>query len=283
MHSLRSIYKVWQNNIGQLYEERELANIFSIVVEFVTGVRYRSIPESDEGKLSEEAYKKLNEFFYRLKCLEPVQYVLGEAHFYGYDFKVDPSVLIPRPETEELVHWILQDFKGRKKKVLDIGTGSGCIPITLKKESEVFELSSFDVSEDAIGVAKRNAELLNCEVNFQVLDILKVGNGVDENWDVVVSNPPYIPKKEMDEMAAHVTDFEPHVALFVENEDPLLFYRAIARFSKDHLNKGGVLYFECNTYNAKDVVLLLEENGYKNVVLKKDLEGRDRMIKAEMI
>lgn len=277
---LIEVFGVWQNNIGQWYDERELWNVFALIVEKVTGEYPRSESDLKGREVEESANKTFNEYLFRLKQFEPVQYILEEAHFYGYDFFVNKDVLIPRPETEGLVHWVLSDHKGQEVSVLDIGTGSGCIPITIKKEAPQMKVSAYDVSVPALNVAMQNAKDLDAAVSFSKVDILSIDRDLKERWGVVVSNPPYILEKEMKEMRENVIDFEPHLALFVENDDPLIFYRHIARFSKVHLNDGGALYFECNTYNATEVAQMLDKEGFRSVEMRKDMQGKDRMVKA---
>lgn len=225
--------------------------------------------------------EKLQAIQARLANNEPVQYILGQADFYGLKFKVTPDVLIPRPETEELVYWVLETVQTTTLKIVDIGTGSGCIPITLKKKLPKAEIVGLDVSEAALKIAQENAQLNQVEVTFQVVDILK-----EKNWsalpsfDIIISNPPYIPYHEIGLMPKQVTDFEPNLALFVENDDALIFYATIAQFAQRKLNKNGQLFFECNEFNAKEVVLILEKLGFSKVELAKDMEGKERMVKA---
>ncbi len=225
---------------------------------------------------------KLDAIQIRLLTHEPVQYVVGMTYFYGLKFKVNPAVLIPRPETEELVEWILADHAPQKNlRFLDIGTGSGCIPITLKAKAPNYHVAALDVSREALAVAKENARLNTVEVHFQELDILK-----KENWDqlpsyeIIVSNPPYIPTEEKQLMFANVLDHEPEIALFVSDEDPLIFYRTIVEFAREHLVPGGWLYFETNEYNATEVEAICFRAGFFDIEKRKDLQGKDRMVKA---
>ncbi len=218
----------------------------------------------------------------RLLTHEPVQYVVGMTYFFDLKFKVDSAVLIPRPETEELVEWILADHATQiNLRILDIGTGSGCIPITLKAKAPNYQVAALDVSSEALVVAKENAQLNGVEVHFQKLDILK-----KENWDqlpsyeIIVSNPPYIPMEERKLMAANVLEHEPEIALFVADKDPLIFYRTIAEFAKRHLVAGGWLYFETNEYNATEVEAICFKAGFFDIEKRKDLQGKDRMVKA---
>jgi release factor glutamine methyltransferase len=236
----------------------------------------------------------------RLLAGEPVQYVVGFAWFYGLKFKVNNNVLIPRPETEELVHWVLETVQkstkmGHKTSILDIGTGSGCIPVTLKIKNPALQIGAVDISEGALITASRNAYRHNAEVDFKRIDILdekQWSQIADYQW--IVSNPPYIPHSEKALMSINVLDFEPHLALFVENDDALIFYEKIADFAQNsrlttndsrltthnsQLTEGGI-FFECNEFNAHQVVEMLKKKGFSNVELRQDMSGKDRMIKA---
>ncbi|MEO7988022.1 MAG: peptide chain release factor N(5)-glutamine methyltransferase [Chryseolinea sp.] len=231
---------------------------------------------------------KLSDVVRRVNQHEPVQYILGEAYFFGRKFIVNPSVLIPRPETEELVRLIISEMKDRsiqlkgidfKIKILDIGTGSGCIPVSLALEITHSEVYAIDISEDALHVAKQNATNLNAEVQFSRLDILN-----DEipfqNLDVVVSNPPYIALSEKKDMGNNVVDHEPHLALFVEDDDTLIFYNAIASKSKKVLKSGGLLAVEINERFGKEVADLFKHNNFQEIEVIKDLSGKDRIVKG---
>jgi release factor glutamine methyltransferase len=228
----------------------------------------------------------------RLLNGEPIQYITGFAWFYGLKFKVNPNVLIPRPETEELVEWVLETVGKRKNvRILDIGTGSGCIPVTLKIKNPSLEVAAVDISEGALITASRNAYRQNADVTFTRLDILDEKKWAElGQFDIIVSNPPYIPHVEKTLMERNVLAFEPELALFVEDDNALIFYECIAEFAKIHAKKPenavntegslSVLFFECNQYNALEVVALLEQKGFTNVELRKDMSGNDRMIRA---
>ena len=228
----------------------------------------------------------------RLLAGEPVQYVVGFAWFYGLKFKVNTNVLIPRPETEELVEWVLEMTKKNSPlKVLDIGTGSGCIPVTLKVKNAALHVSAVDISEGALITASRNAYRMNADIDFKRIDILNENDWTQlSDFHIIISNPPYIPHKEKALMENNVLDYEPHLALFVENDDALIFYEKIADFAKTHLytdgtsrdNREGALFFECNEYNATEVVDMLHNKGFKTVELRQDMSGKDRMIRATM-
>ena len=211
---------------------------------------------------------------------EPIQYILGEADFYGLKFKVNPSVLIPRAETEELVHLILSNHKnGTELKVLDIGTGSGCIPISLKKNRAKWLVSACDVSSGALAVANANAVKNGVEVDFFLRDILDERLSFEAQYfDIIVSNPPYIPFEERALMPKNVLENEPHLALFVENDTPLIFYKRIADVANASLKVGGQLYFECNEFNAQKVAQVLQDKAFTAVEIHQDMQGKDRMI-----
>ncbi|GAA4750616.1 peptide chain release factor N(5)-glutamine methyltransferase [Flavisolibacter ginsenosidimutans] len=250
----------------------------------------------NDQELTEEQVRKVNDLIRKSKGIEPVQYVMKQAHFYGLDLYVDNAVLIPRPETEELVDWIVKDVKASKKKVfedyltqadatkelkiLDIGTGSGCIALALKNAIPKAEVWGCDVSDEALNVARRNGAQLNIRVDFQSVDILDEAQQKSlPTVDIIVSNPPYIPVAEKDTMPLNVVQHEPHTALFVPDNDALIFYKAIAHFAKKRLYKHGAIYLEIHENLGKEVVSLFEQEGYA-VELRKDMQGKDRMVKA---
>lgn len=214
---------------------------------------------------------------------EPVQYVLGEADFCGLTLKVEPGVLIPRPETEELVNWVVENVNDNLSsncQLLDIGTGSGCIAVALSKKLENAEVEAWDVSDVALRVTKDNATKNHVKVKVKKVDILSDDIFVLGNYDVIVSNPPYICEEEKEEMEKNVFEYEPSLALFVPNEDPLLFYRKIGLLALQLLNNGGLLFFEINRRFGKEVVTMLKELGYEAVEMRQDMFGNDRMVKA---
>ena len=223
----------------------------------------------------------LNSFIEKLKIFTPIQYVLGECEFMGLRFEVDPSVLIPRPETEELVEWILASQNNTNSvSILDIGTGSGCIAVSLKCMLPKAFVTAYDLSNDALALARKNAEINEVTVDFRQQDILQPETENGE-WDIIVSNPPYIPNAEKVEIQSNVLNFEPHLALFVPDNDPLLFYRKIIEFAAMHLKAGGQLFFEIHRDRGQEVMQLLSEAGFAEIELRKDLSGNDRMLKAE--
>lgn len=260
------------------YDEREARNIARLVFEDAFGVH--NLNREDE--LPTEQTLKLRDIAQRLIDGEPWQYILGQADFYGLKFRVTPDTLIPRAETEELVYEILQDHpKGPGRSALDIGTGTGCIPITLKHHRPNWAVTGLEVSRKALEAASQNAAELGTTVHFLEADILE-----EKSWakfplyDLIVSNPPYIPPSEARLMPKHVLEHEPHLALFTATEDALVFYEAIARFAKTHLSPGGMLYFELNEFNGAEVLKIVEAQGFAAAELKQDMSGKTRMLKA---
>ena len=221
---------------------------------------------------------------FRSECivLQNIIRVVGKTEFFGLPFKVNEYTLIPRPETEELVEWIIDDYNAKvfPVTILDIGTGSGCIPVSLRKHLALARVDGCDISPDALKVAAENAQINQLDVNFFEIDILS-SPVMEQKWDVIVSNPPYIPMSDMSEMYANVLQYEPHVALFVADENPLIFYRAIALFALKHLQHEGSLYFEIHYKYGAEVLEMLRNSGFVNVQLRKDLSGNDRMVKAQ--
>lgn len=218
----------------------------------------------------------------RLLLHEPIQYILGETEFYGLKFYTSPGVLIPRSETEELVDWIVSQEKTGCNKLLDIGTGSGCIPIAIDKNTGIAWIDGWDISEDALQIARSNALRNDSKVFFSNHDILdQSGLADDVKWDVIVSNPPYVLLEEASQMERNVLDFEPHLALFVPDADPLLFYRAIAKFANVHLQVHGSLYFEINEKMGEQTVQLLQEFGFDDILIRRDLQGKERMVRGK--
>lgn len=229
---------------------------------------------------NEEIIKKKSGYLEKLKQYEPIQYVLGECYFCNRKFGVNPSVLIPRPETEELVNYICKQHQNNApQKILDIGTGSGCIAISLALSVPNAMVTAIDISEKALETAQKNAQNLHAKVDFIHTDVLKWQT--NEIWDIIVSNPPYIKEEEKNSMRKNVLDYEPHQALFVENDNPLLFYKAIAQIAKKSLNDDGFLYFEINEVLGQETVAELESMNFINIELIKDFYGKDRFIKAQ--
>jgi release factor glutamine methyltransferase len=268
-----------------LYESSEAKALFSIAAEQVLALSPSKLMMQKDIDISFINMQKLLSILNDLQIGKPIQHILEEAHFFGSVFKVNEHVLIPRPETEELVDWIISDCSPqllvnsiKKISILDIGTGSGCIPIILKKYLPEAEVSTLDVSTDAIAVAEQNAEQIGVKINFIEADILRFNS--KEKFDVIVSNPPYIRDLEKTDMHNNVLVHEPHLALFVSNENPLIFYKAIADFAQTNLKPNGQLYFEINEYLGSETVEMLKDKGFTNINLREDMQGKDRMIKA---
>lgn len=267
--------------LHETFDERESENLFKITLEDYFQKRYYDVRTYS---LNEIEIEELNYIFEKITNHYPIQYIFNKAHFYGFDFYVNEAVLIPRPETEELVHWILTDNKPADLSVLDIGTGSGCIPISIKKNKPTWQIYALDVSMQALEIAQKNAHNIQATIEFIQCDILNFDkNFVQQKWDIIVSNPPYIPYAEKSLMSTSTVLHEPELALFVPNENPILFYDAIADFAQNYLNQNGKIYFELNAFNAQDVCQLLEKKGFTSIELKQDLSGKNRMVKAEFI
>ncbi|SER77571.1 peptide chain release factor N(5)-glutamine methyltransferase [Pedobacter rhizosphaerae] len=276
---LNELEEYYQLELGQIYEEDETTALFSLAAEHVLQLTQIKLRMSRDNDLSHIHLQKMLSILNDLKMYKPIQHILGEAHFYGSVYKVNENVLIPRPETEELVDWIIADHSSRKDlNILDIGTGSGCIPISLKRFLPRAKVSSLDISEKALTVARENAQSLHTTVNFIQADILTYSS--EDKLDIMVSNPPYIKDLEKEQMHQNVLSHEPHLALFVSNENPLVFYKAIADLAIKTLNPGGYLYLEINEYLGEETIDMLKGKGFSNIALRKDMQGKDRMIKA---
>ncbi len=276
---LQEAHQLLIQNILSIYDDREARNIADIITENITGFTGTDRILNKNLLLNNIQENKYNDSLNRLLQHEPVQYITGKAWFYKYPFYVNNYVLIPRPETEELVENIIRKKAEKITSIIDIGTGSGCIAISLKKNLNAI-VSAIDVSADALTVAKRNALALGADIGFIQQDFLNEGlwNTLDK-YDIIVSNPPYIKHLEREEMNNNVLQYEPHLALFVENEDPLLFYRKTALFGKTHLKADGSIWMEINETLGKETKEMFEDLDY-HTILYKDLQGKDRIIKA---
>jgi release factor glutamine methyltransferase len=280
------IYNDFKNKLKTIYDDREADNVSDWVFENVTGLKKWERRENQNKEINETEFEKLKNYLEELLEHRPVQYILNEAWFYKMKFYVNEHVLIPRPETEELVEWVINDAKferannSKQTNIIDIGTGSGCIPVSLKKELPESNVTAIDLSEKALLVAKKNAVQLDAAVDFFLIDFLK-----KEEWetlseyDIIVSNPPYIPINEKEILAKNVTDFEPEIALFVDDNDPFIFYKNISKFAKSHLKENGKIYVEVHEEYASEVKNLFENAGFISEI-KKDIYGKERMVKA---
>lgn len=263
-----------------LYPDTEIKSFSNLIIEKVSGFSRTEIIVNKNTLFSDDQRHVIENFIEKLKEYVPIQYILGETEFFGLPFQVNESVLIPRPETEELVDWIRnENDRNSNPGILDIGTGSGCIAISLKHEFTNATVDAFDISEKALETAQSNAKLNKLEVTFSKVDILNTPE-MEQKWDIIVSNPPYVTELEKSEILPNVLDHEPHLALFVPDNDPLLFYRCIAVFAQQHLKPKGKLYFEINRQFGKATVDLLTAMGFDNVELRKDISGNDRMVRG---
>jgi len=269
--------------LSSLYDMMEAESFFYLILENRHQMKRIDLAISPELTFSIEEIKKWDAILDQLLLEIPIQYILGTAHFYGLEFDVNENVLIPRPETEELVDWIISDCRSDKKsniKVLDIGTGSGCIAVSLAKNLSEAQISGIDISEKALATANKNALNNGVVINFNQKNILET-TILEQQFDIIVSNPPYVRHLEKSEIKKNVLDNEPHLALFVADHDALVFYRKIAGLAQQNLVENGRLYFEINQYLGKEMMALLEEMNFQNITLRKDIYGNDRMIKAE--
>lgn len=271
--------------LSPFYDAYEAESFFYLILEDKYQLRQIDLALNHELVFDEKDFTIWNELLNQLKKEVPIQYLLGKTNFYGLDFEVNENVLIPRPETEELVEWIINENaspdKNKKIRILDIGTGTGCIAISLAKNLPNAEVFGVDVSKKAIETAKRNAIRNDVEVTFMLLNILETDEFTCQ-FDIIVSNPPYVRNLEKVEIKKNVLDYEPHLALFVEDSDPLIFYRKIASLAQNGLLKNGKLYFEINQYLGKEMIDLLESMSFQNVELRKDIYDHDRMIKGNI-
>ena len=272
---IRDILPYFERELTQFYSNKEVQNMAFWCIHSISKLSRSEYLLSSNSPLSKDTVSFYQSVVSRLKNFEPLQYILGECEFYGLSLKVSPSCLIPRPETEELVHWILQH---NFTKVLDIGTGSACIPIALAKHKEA-QITALDISFDALSIARENAKKNTVDIHFIEHNIF---NDIDlkTSFDLIVSNPPYVLESEKTLMNNNVLDYEPHLALFVSDNDALIYYKRIIDFSKVHLQREGLLFLEINEQKSVEIKDLLENNGFENVLIKKDMQGKNRMVKA---
>jgi len=268
-----------------IYDAGEAESFFYLILEEKNQLKKIDLALHPDLIFSADEIMVWNSLLESLKKEIPIQYILGKTNFYGLDFELNENVLIPRPETEELVEWILESqkskVKSQKSKILDIGTGSGCIAISLAKNLPDASVFAIDVSEKALATAKKNAAINDVNVNFIEKNILEAEN-LEQQFDIIVSNPPYVRNLEKEEIKKNVLDYEPHLALFVEDNDALIFYRKIAALAQKNLSPNGQLYFEINQYLGVEMKDLLEKINFKNIELRKDIYGNDRMIKGDL-
>ena len=289
---LKELAAKFTADLKDKYEEDEAQSIFFAAIHHVLKLKRADYLLKKDNPLDDNELSILSDILDALKTGKPIQYILGETAFYGLTFKVNSAVLIPRPETEELVDWLIETVaslqftvdqgdrqtpNAKRLTILDIGTGSGCIAISLKKNIPQAKVDAIDISKESLIMAKENAVLNNVEVTFIHQDILRMERP-EVKYDIIVSNPPYIKEEEREAMHENVLIYEPHHALFVSNEKPLIFYEAIADFAAANLNFNGALFFEINASLGQQTVDLLKAKGFKNIELRKDMQGKERMI-----
>lgn len=280
-YTIPQLNNLFKNKLKNVYSNSEIQHLRFMVYETLLGVSKIEAITQAEKIIASDKYEQLEAVAERLACNEPIQYILGETEFFGLRFKVSPSVLIPRPETEELLSWIISDCKTPKLRVLDIGTGSGCIAIALDKNMNNAEVFGLDISPKALEIARENASINNTKVTFIEQNILESELvNLPYKLDLLVSNPPYIRENEKTLMKANVLDYEPQLALFVPTKKPLLFYEKIAQLGTHILKKDGLLYFEINEAMGAEIKTLLHQLNYKNIEIRKDFDGKNRMVKA---
>ncbi|MGB0896392.1 MAG: peptide chain release factor N(5)-glutamine methyltransferase [Flavobacteriaceae bacterium] len=278
--NLNQLKILFREKLSSVFELSEIDAFFYRLVEYKLQLSKIDVVLKPDFELKSDDELYFKNALVDLQQEKPIQYIIGSTDFFGLNFKVTKATLIPRPETEELVDWILKDNSNKNKlTVLDVGTGSGCIPISLAKHMKQASVVSMDVSEEALEVATFNAKTHGVDVAFINDDILTYAN-TTAKYDVIVSNPPYVRHLEKQEIKKNVLAYEPHLALFVEDNDPLIFYKKITEFAVDNLTDNGVLYFEINQYLGQKTVDLVKSYGFSSVELRKDLSGNDRMLKA---
>ena len=287
---LKEIQELFHKELDSIYEKEEVDNFFFLLIDEYYDVHRIEIAIQPETTINKKEQDPIFKALDQLKKEKPIQYVLGKTEFYGLPFKVNSNVLIPRPETEELVSFVINSVSSstveKPLNVLDVGTGSGCIAISLAKNIPNAKLIGLDVSTDALKVAKENATLNGIDIEFIEANILEKENvslslpNYSLPLDIIVSNPPYVRKKEKSEIKNNVLNNEPHLALFVEDDDALQFYRVISEFAVNNLRDYGLLFLEINEYLGQEMIGLLKNYNFRNIELKKDIFGKDRMIKA---
>lgn len=285
MQTIGKLIKTFYTNLKEIYLETEIKAISEMVFEHFLNYTKSDLLMKSDQLLDNGMISYIEHVLTRLQKHEPIQYILGYAHFYNCLFNVNSNVLIPRQETEELVDWIISESKNvQNLKILDIGTGSGCIAISLSLNITDAEVHAIDLSIDALEIAMKNAEKNNAKVSFHQVDILNPSiKEENRQFDIIVSNPPYVLNSEKEKMQKNVLDFEPEIALFVNDNDPLLFYKAIINYSKSNLKSGGTIYFEINENLGENVSELFKKYGFEQITIKKDINDKYRMVSGKLI
>ena len=282
--TIQEINKQFKNKLKTIYSNSEIQQMLFLIYENVLDLTKIQVLTNSSMLIEQDKCDIILSIKQRLSDNEPIQYILGETDFFDLSFKVNSSVLIPRPETEELVQWIVDDSITKGMQIIDMGTGSGCIAISLAKKIINAEVYAIDVSKEAIDVAKVNSRLNKSSVNFIEFNILNDDyNILPQNIDIIVSNPPYVKQSERVLMKSNVLDYEPDIALFVDDDDPLIFYKKIAAIGKKILNKGGFIFFEINEALGDEVKNILDDMNYSNIEVRKDINGKHRMIKGILV
>ncbi|MDD5570041.1 MAG: peptide chain release factor N(5)-glutamine methyltransferase [Bacteroidales bacterium] len=283
-NKIGSVIKCFKEELNPFYPEEEIKKIVCLTFGFYFKFSHIDLMIKQDERMGESEIIKIKKVLNALKKYKPIQYILGKTEFYGLQFNIDENVLIPRPETEELVDMIIKENKSRKEnlKILDVGTGSGNIAITLKKNLPNAEVTATDILNNILRIAEINAGLNNVDVGFLLIDILDEKNkSALSGFDIIVSNPPYVCESEKKNMQRNVLDYEPHKALFVDDKNPLMFYEEISDFAKKHLHPEGLLYFEINERFGGVMTLMLEKKGFCNIEIFKDINSKDRFAKCK--
>jgi len=282
--TIKQANELIHRHLDDKYDKREILSFAKIIFEKILKINQNTFLTEKNLLLSEKQILQLQKAIEELNNFKPIQYIIGETEFYGNKISVNENVLIPRPETEELVEFVLQNYDLNKKNILDIGTGSGCIAIAIAKNSNA-NVFATDVSEKALEIAKKNAQTNNVNINFFSHDILQFmpieANGQTLFFDIIISNPPYVRNKEKSIMKKNVLNYEPHLALFVDDNNPLVFYKAIAKFSNKYLKKNGKIIVEINEFLHKETLQLFDNEQFIKIFAKKDLSNKKRFIIAE--
>ncbi len=283
VYTVETAVKSFREELQEHFSDSELEQTLQITFYHYFKLSRIDLTLKKDDLITETNFKQLKEVIVALKAKMPLAHIIGEWEFYGLSLMVNEHTLIPRPETEELVKLIVEENVKEEPEILDIGTGSGCIPLALKQELPKASLNAYDVSEEALKVAQENSKNNNLDVVFKNVNILTIGTGdVNNKFDIIVSNPPYITNKEKSFMDSNVLDYEPHLALFVDDSEPLLFYNTIADFAINSLKENGKLYFEINEHYGSEVKQMLMNKSFKNINIVKDINDRDRIVSCNI-
>ena len=278
--NLKDVIRHIKDELTNIYPERETNSLIEIILDHVVKLKKTDLLINREQTITHQQFKKIEDITKQLKKQKPIQQILGETEFYNITLKINPHILIPRQETEELVDWIIKDAPPQKINILDVGTGSGCIAIALAKNLPLASVTALDYKQEIIDIVKENAHLNDVKIRIIQSDILNE-ELPNETYDLIVSNPPYVRPSEREFMKRNVLDFEPYESLFVNERNPLIFYRKIIQLAGKHLLDKGLVYFEINEHLGQEMVRLMKKHNFRNICLKKDLNNKDRMIKAQ--